>query len=186
MEKIFVAIEGPDGVGKTSCGELLSASINGIYRKVPAGIFMEMKETVHRIDNLDARFLFFLSANLHVSDMIRRLLGESSVVCDRYLASTFAYHKAFGANTNIANWQILKQSLIQPDFTFILEADDQVLFERLKEKGDSVEKFWNKVAMRQEIRKNYLDFSKDIIRIDTNKKTANEVCEEMLQIIKTR
>src|SRR5262249_37314372 len=92
---LFVVLEGIDGSGKTTVGQLTTRALNEsgipcVYVKSPSEPFSVIASDIARIDDVDVRFMFFLASVRHISEQIREKLANASVICDRYIYSTLA------------------------------------------------------------------------------------------------
>ena len=89
------ALEGLDGVGKTTVGKLLAEQTGGQYL-----YFMDhnkMKPFRQRFDGAPTpiRFLYYLTATIDAYFQAEKLKQSSDVFVDRTVASLIAYHRAY-------------------------------------------------------------------------------------------
>ncbi len=99
------------------------------------------------------------------------------MVCDRYITSTVAYHRAFGLKLD---WNLDQLNLVQPDFTFFLElADEEERKRRLMTRGryTSTDAILDDEHTRKKLLDEYLKYP--MTRIDTSSLTAEEVVKEI-------
>jgi dTMP kinase len=169
----FIVLEGIDGAGKTTVCRALAKSIGAkLFRTPPPGF----KATRNHIDStatLNPRFLFYLCSVAHTSDSIVESLQKRHVVCDRYIVSTVAYHRAFGLKLD---WNLDQLNLVQPDFTFFLElANDDERKRRLLARGKytSADALFDDPTRRRKLLDEYLKYP--MRRIDTGSLTVREV-----------
>ena len=126
---LFICLEGIDGTGKTTVARVLARQLNAMYYKSPGGVFAKTRHIVDG-DGIDplTRYFYYRAATQYDSQMIRQILKHSSVVCDRYIYSTIAYHSAM--DTRIEGLKDIT-GLVIPDYTFLLTANEEVRLERL-------------------------------------------------------
>ena len=181
-KNLFVVIEGIDGSGKTTCAQFLAQKMNGIYYKTPSGIFEKMRTEVEKTKNADARFTFYLAASFFASSEISSIIQRNVVVCDRYIYSTLAYHRALGVKLS---FDCEENAVLQPDFYFYLYAKEEVLQKRMNIRGNKtrqdIELEKNR-KLQKKIHDEYVKFP--LIQIDTSEIEPNEVCAKILSIIK--
>ena len=103
LEKPFIVVEGLDGTGKSTVTELVAERIGGMRVATPmephASIRPEYKEvTFSPRDSFD----FYLDSVRFASKQVAITCQVMSVVCDRYVASTYAYHTGMGLDQEYA------------------------------------------------------------------------------------
>lgn len=169
----FIVLEGIDGGGKTTVSRELARSINAkLFRTPPQG-FGGARRHIDAKASLNPRFLFYLSSVAHAADAIRQCLTSRHVVCDRYLTSTVAYHRAFGLKLD---WDFDQLGLVKPDYTFFLEVgDESVRRRRLLGRGKYTltDAILDDDAVRSRLLDEYLKYP--MLKIDTAPLTVEEV-----------
>jgi thymidylate kinase len=125
---VFISLDGVDGVGKTMVAQLLASDGSFQYYKSPAGPFAQLRKEVDAHATPLERYCFYRLATQFDSVQISQLLKTKSVVCDRYIASTAAYHIAMDARIRVIHDEA---GLIKPHFAFLLGARSEVRDKRL-------------------------------------------------------
>jgi dTMP kinase len=138
---LFVTVDGPGGAGKTTIVRHLAQMLVAEGEQVhvtaepstgPIGtLAVELTETVtgHALACLYAADRYH-----HIATEIRpRLRDGNIVISDRYIASGLVVQR-FDSIDPMFLWQ-LNEEAEQPDLTVILEADANVIAERLSERG---------------------------------------------------
>ena len=122
----FICVEGIDGVGKSTVARKLAETINGVYFKTPSKPYSDVREAIDEQADTASRFYFYLSSVTFASQKITRLCSETPVVCDRYIYSTYAYHfvKDATLRTKVLALPVLPPTILVPDFTVLLTADE--------------------------------------------------------------
>ena len=178
---ILVSLDGLDGSGKTTVALLLAADGSFHYYKSPGGPFASLRAEVDLHATPLERYCFYRLATQFDSVQIGRLLETESVVADRYIASTAAYHFAMDDRIrDIHN----EDGVIRPNFAFFLDVRSDVRDERIRER--------NKISSDRKLENNsgFLDqvaevfASMDLIRIDTTSRTIQEVVAMVNRIIR--
>jgi len=135
----FVAIEGLDGVGKSTILNRLAARFSGHAMSTPGPALRSSRPAILEAFAHDelAKALFYAasvsSEGRHARNLVER--GEW-VFMDRYWASTLAYAKARGVSANL---EALAKSLPQPDITILLLLDEPERQRRLRSRGATAE-----------------------------------------------
>lgn len=144
MKGIFIVFEGGEGSGKTTQIRLLGEHLQKMGRKVlvtkepggDEGICKQIRALLQDPrfkDEMDHRaelLLFLADRAQHVSRVLMPALQRGEIVlCDRYVASTFAYQYFARNVADFSTIQILNQfgSLgLLPQLTFFLDIDPEV------------------------------------------------------------
>lgn len=191
METIkgFYALEGLDGVGKSTVRDLLEMEGLAIFRTPPE----EFKKFRNVFDNQDlrVRFLFYLASVIKVGVDIKDLRVREEtvdVVCDRYLLSTIASHEAMGMNGDfLALMMPIVNSVPKPEKMFLLVAEEDVRIRRMLERGANDNDIKNlKINSKLLVgyRKWAKQFNYDLVEIDTTSLSKEDVRDEIINQIK--
>ncbi|GAA9561064.1 dTMP kinase [Helicobacter pylori] len=138
---MYVALEGVDGVGKsTQIGLLKDRFKNALFTKEPGGT--KMGESLRRIalneniSELARAFLFLSDRAEHVESVIKPALKEKKlIISDRSLISGMAYSQFSSLELNL----LATQSIL-PEKIVLLVIDEEGLKERLSLKSlDKIE-----------------------------------------------
>ena len=177
---VFVTIDGVDGVGKTTVAQLLASECAFHYYKSPAGTFAQLRKEVDNHATPIERYCFYRTATQYDSSQIGQLLEKTSVVCDRYIASTVAYHIAMDARIRVIYGD---GGLLKPDFAFLLGARSDVRDKRILERGKMLSdaKFEGDSVFLDRVAEIFTSFG--LIYIDTSDITAEEVAIEIRRVV---
>jgi len=135
MPTKFLVIEGCNGVGKSTIAEYLSARAGASSFHYPPE-FVSFRREV-QLDKCVAplpRFVYYLAATMHLSDLVRAQLTHSHVICDRYLASPLSLMIAESAIEETEACRLMKpfaSYLRMPDLTLLLTAEHAVASARI-------------------------------------------------------
>lgn len=179
-EYVFISLDGVDGVGKTTVAKLLATDGSFQYHKSPAGPFAQLRKEVDAHATSLERYCFYRLATQFDSTQISQLLKINSVVCDRYIASTAAYHIAMDARIRVIHND---EGLLKPHFAFLLGARSEVRDKRLLERAkvSSDIKIERNSAFLDRVAELFMSF--DLIYIDTSDITAEEVAKTIKRIV---
>ncbi len=147
----FIVLEGIMGSGKTILAKMLAEKLDGVYYNTPTS-FREMRPVADRSLSIEARYYFYLSLNLQVSSEVGELLKKKPVICDKYIWSTFCYHKTLGLNLSC----FPQLNILMPDLCFLIFCEDRIRLERISKRDPSN------------------DYSKDFIRQESERRCLEE------------
>ena len=187
-----IAIEGMDGVGKTTTAKMLAAVLG--YKYVEKNLH-ELFDEEGRLDNYfrirdkvngsnDRLFTswFYALGNIY----LHTNHNDDNVVTDRYFLSNYAWS---GTDDNRVVYDLLVKKLGFPDLTVILYANEKAIVERLRSR-DEQDSDLNKVQLAKEKYEKMLFFCEaykmPYMVIDTSNLSPKEVVEVIMKRIEGR
>ncbi|MFH0911215.1 MAG: dTMP kinase [Planctomycetota bacterium] len=169
---IFLAIEGPDGGGKTTQAGLLAEHLRKAGREVvpvrePGGTplgervrALLLEEDFSGMDVRTELFLFMAARAELVRQVIRPALARgAAVLSDRFLLSTLVYQGLAGG-LPLEEVRVAGRTAtggLAPDLTLVLDVPAEVGLARLKRAPDRMEE--KGLAFHRAIRQGYLDLA---------------------------
>jgi dTMP kinase len=154
---MFVVIDGPNGVGKTSIAEGIQMKLSMTNKKIfitkePSetefGQYVKQNEETYSGEYYG--MLIASDRQYHTDTIIKpHLINGEIVICDRYIASSLVLQN-FDGMSKESIWKINKHILI-PDLYVILLANAKEIEERLS-KREQLSKFEIKMSRDEEIK----------------------------------
>jgi len=144
MKNKLIIFEGIDGVGKTTLSKLLQNKLEKLgfktvrYEDIEEknSGFNQIKPFIKTQVPIDSSLLFYIASAIYKSQQIKKLLKHNWVICDRYIYSTFAYHKIRNANMSLIP-DMKKIPIRLPDFLFLIKVNDDIRLKRTKVRSDN-------------------------------------------------
>lgn len=187
---MFLAIEGVDGVGKTTTAKAMAKRLECVFVEKPFRLLLDgacETEAYYRISgnvnqcSNNVRAWFYGTGMLCLSERY----NKESIVVDRYFLSNFAWN---GSSDNMNIFDALYQQVRIPDLTVVLTASDETVFNRLRNRNKNDLDFAN-------INMNYIR-TKNMLRclsrydipnmiISTDELTTDQICDRIGERIKT-
>ena len=141
----FIAIDGIDGCGKTTqsvkiVNYLQSKGFDTVLTRQPGGTDLGntlrnlLVSTDYELNPICETLLYFADRSAHHEKVIVPSMAENKiVVCDRFLASTYAY-QAFGMGVELDFIDILTKYTVnkKPDLAIIVDVPIERALERAK------------------------------------------------------
>ena len=148
MDPLFVAVEGIDGSGTTTCSKLLAKTladqkIDVLCTKEPSDgtVGRHIRKILKAQESADEQRmfpLFLADRHDHLASVIRPSLEQgTTVICDRYAYSTWVYQQD---NYEPYLIEYLQRACIAPDIVFFLICPVDECMRRLGER-DVVERY---------------------------------------------
>ena len=185
VNDMYIAIEGMDGVGKTSLAKKISNDLNINYIEKPMQKFMNCSDEYYNsvcnfmfgLVNQDITLTFYMLGNI-----LTKYLGENIIV-DRNILSSY-YWDCNDNNKSIFDYFV--KSEVLPDLTIILYADAETRKNRIQKRNLNDEDLNFVYASHNGYKKminyaNELDMS--YIVLDTSRLNFDEVvniCEDII------
>jgi dTMP kinase len=160
---LFIVIDGPDAAGLSTQAQLLERwlrrrGIPVVLTKEPThgligGLIKAGLKHEWRTSQETLQLLFSADRAHHLQrEIIPALRRGVTVICDRYILSTYCFGTIDGVDLD---WlRHLNSQFLRPDVTIILDVPPRVSLKRIAESRLSVELFEEAAKLRQ-IRKNY-------------------------------
>jgi thymidylate kinase len=178
MKNLFITVDGVDGVGKTTVSKLLAKKLNGIYYKSPSNQFLQTRQKVENPINVFGRYCFYRLATQNDSENIKILLESNHVVCDRYIASTFAYHFVMDNDITIIHNE---KNLLKPDFALLLTANSDTRNSRIINRNESKNWIEENSSLLDNIQNVFL--SLELTEFKTDSLKPDEIVYNIIQFI---
>ncbi|MBP9803230.1 MAG: AAA family ATPase [Candidatus Pacebacteria bacterium] len=178
MKNLFITVDGVDGVGKTTVSKLLAKKLNGIYYKSPSNQFLQTRQKVENPINVFGRYCFYRLATQNDSENIKILLESNHVVCDRYIASTFAYHFVMDNDITIIHNET---NLLKPDLALLLTANSDTRNSRIINRNESKNWIEENSSLLDNIQNVFL--SLELTEFKTDSLKPDEIVNNIIQFI---
>ena len=181
MAHLFIAMEGVNGCGKTTLCKRVAEELGAEYIKSPTGVFLPIREAIDRTASLEARFYYYMAANLQIAADVGKILQERPVVLDRYVLTTIAFHRVAGAKIIPSDGTLLQ--ILWPDFYFLVTCEEQERKRRLQDRGmdfnDERADRWNVEQRMLEIFKGY-----GLTEIDATQRDPEIAVRQVLSLVR--
>lgn len=169
---MFIVFEGGEGCGKTTLRNAVATRLECLGYDVtqtrePGGTSMaeEIRDLLlsHReeaVDPLTEALLFFAARRQHIERVIKpKLLEGQIVLCDRFIDSTYALQCKGGSLPRGQFNALVKMILgdFRPDLTIVIDADPELSFEKVGERGQLDRMEAKGLEYHQRVREGFLD-----------------------------
>lgn len=191
---MFIAIDGPDGTGKTTLAKMLTEVLknrgqNALYTFEPthSPTGKQIREIIKSsADPAIVLDLFLKDRGDHIENFIIPTLAEGkTIVCDRYKLSTICYQET--AENPMEKLIEKSKKFIDPDIYFVMyfkDKDIDLVCERIL-KRSSQNDIYDAKAWVEKTNKNFLQMRKhfkNLTYIDTNQTLENTLSQMLLVI----
>lgn len=193
MATHFFAFEGTDGGGKSTIAGLVQQTQRAAVIECPMPPLDAIKDEALTVLTPNARLLFFMAANLQVSERVAEADGELPVISVRYIWSTLAYHATIESChvSDIMDFvdPLLRITLL-PEKVIYLSADRSTQFRRLEQRNES--SFHTEINRSDDFQarliSNYDEafalVSVPVVQIDTGKSTPAETLQLVVDALR--
>lgn len=204
MKGKFVTFEGCEGVGKSTQLALVKKyceehGLDFLFTREPGGNLISEKIRAIILDRANGEMsdvceaLLYAAARAQLSEsvIVPTLNSGKSVICDRYLDSSYAYQGyARGLGTDFV-WEINRRAVGEaiPDLTIFLDLAPDVAFSR-KGGRDADDRLENeKIDFHMNVYKGYVEaaerFPERIVRIDCSG-SVEETHAKIMTVLRER
>lgn len=198
---MFITIDGPDGVGKTTVAQLLvkklqQAGLQAVYTAEPSkqSTGMEIRRILKEGTPQETQKLadlFVEDRRLHLEKEIVPWLQQGFyVICDRYKYSTISYQQLQG-DTAVEKLIQMNSGFLKPDIAFILNVKNaDILLRRIEGRGEQKELFETKATLQavvkiyKEMKKKYFPDENILEVLLDGGETPEQISEMLWQEVK--
>ena len=187
-----IAIEGMDGVGKTTASKLLAKRLG--YKFIDKNLrelfddgnsydnYIRIRDKVNASPDRLFTAWFYALGNIY----LHTAHEKENIVTDRYFLSNYAWS---GTENNDEVYDLLVKKLGFPDLTVILYADEHAILSRLRHR-DELDSDIKKVTLAKEKYEKMIYFCEKYkmpyMVIDTSNLSPEEVVEDIMKRIEGR
>lgn len=130
---VLIALEGLEGVGKTTLGVRVADALDAEYVKSPPAELNSVRGYVAELRDPRVNFYFYLAGLFAIQLRIAAALAAGrSVIVDRYLSSTIAYHDE---GRSFAAPPFDDAAFRQPDVAICVTCPEPLRLERVRRRG---------------------------------------------------
>lgn len=191
---MFIAIDGPDGTGKTTISKLLverlnEKKLNAAYTFEPtrSPLGLKIREIIKTNGNPNVVLdLFLKDREEHIKNFILPALDDGQIiVCDRYKLSTVCYQE--NPNQSMEKLIELNDKFLNPDIYFVMYFDDQdvdIVSERIECRGTNPD-VYDTNAWINKVNRNFKQmplYYNNLTFINTNQ-SMEEILSQMMTFI---
>lgn len=187
---IHIAIEGMDGVGKSTVCKMLAKHLGYKFIEKSLHFLFDGEDKFHTYTRIrdkvnkssDRLFTswFYGLGNIYLYTMF----GNENIITDRHFLSNYAWS---GNDDNIEVYDLLVKKLGFPDLTVILYADEKTIFNRLKGRNKNDSDLY-KIKESNTKYKKMFSFCKrykmPYVKIDNSNLTPEQTVEKIIKLIK--
>ena len=179
---MFIAIEGLDGVGKSTIGKALADRVPAKLLKTPQQSLNLFHKFFQSRSPSKMSLIFYYLSVFAISFRIRFDFSKKNYICVRYFDSTIAYHAAFNLKLPICHYGFL---IKKPDIVVFLILDENERKKRLslRSKLSVIDSLSNKLEVRNKILDHYYNHLISSLTIDITGKSVDKIVSIIMEKI---
>jgi thymidylate kinase len=187
-----IAIEGFDGVGKTTSAVLLAERLGFIFVEKPLKYlfdpdggdreYVRIRDVMNEISprNRPLSACFYGLGNMYLYEKFK---GQN-IITDRHILSNYAWS---GSDESKELFDTIVHILGAPDYTFIVYGDEETIYTRLKSRDENdsdLKKIKKAKTIYEKMERFVKEHQMPYLLIDTKTKTPDEIVEIMLETLR--
>ena len=184
-----IAIEGMDGVGKTTICKLLSERLGYTFVTKPLHYltdsnendwpnYIRARDIANNSDNRDFSAWFYGLGNIYAYERFK----NRNIITDRHIVSNYCWS---GTQSNMDIYDLIIKKIGRPTLTVILYAEEKTIKDRLL-KRNIEDNDLNKVSKTESAYEKMISFCElkhfAYIVIDTSKLTPEEITNRIVEV----
>jgi thymidylate kinase len=180
---MHIAIEGIDGVGKTTIATILAEKLKFKLIEKPLHYlfdddgtqtnYLRIRDQVNSSDNKKYTGWFYGLGNIYLYEKFQ----AQNMITDRHILSNYSWSGSYETDHI---FHALIQTVGWPDYTFILHADEETLKKRIA-KRDNEDADLMKVTKNDEVQQKMISLTTKYemphLIIDTSKRTPDDIID---------
>lgn len=186
---IHIAIEGMDGVGKTTVCKLLSSKTGYTFVTKPLHYLLDLEDDVewpvyfrarnmvNNSSNRDFSAWFYGLSNIYLYEKFK----SQKIITDRHIVSNYCWS---GNQANMDIYDLIIKKIGFPTLTVILYADEDTIHNRLM-KRNSNDKDLKRISKTEKVYEKMISFCElkhfPYIVIDTSKLSPEQITNIIIQ-----
>ena len=184
-----IAIEGMDGVGKTTICKLLSKRLGYEFVTKPIHYltdadennwpnYIRARDIANKSDNRDFSAWFYGLGNIYTYELFK----DKNIITDRHIVSNYCWS---GSPSNMDIYNLIIKKIGKPALTVILYAGEETIKNRLLSRNIK-DKDLERVSKSEIVYEKMISFCElkhfNYVVIDTNKLTPEEIVDRILEV----
>ncbi|MBE1582296.1 dTMP kinase [Nonomuraea angiospora] len=162
LRPAFLALEGPDGAGKSSIRNILHAELvrrghgciivgqHAWLDVATARIMINAREQRFQYPSGELVDAYFLDKNLHATQTIRPALEHASVIADRSFLSDAVYQEVlYGINAESTLRRYHENGALLPELIIWIEVDSEEAYRRVIARGGQARHYERPAPLRE-------------------------------------
>lgn len=185
-----IAIEGMDGVGKTTICKLLSEKLGYEFVAKPLHYltdsdennwpnYIRARDIANHSDNKDFSAWFYGLGNIYIYERFK----DRDIITDRHILSNYCWS---GTPNNMDIYDLIIKKIGKPTLTVILYADKKTIEKRLKNRNIN-DNDLNRLHYTEKVYEKMIGFCElkhfPYIVIDTDKLTPEEIVNRIIEVL---
>jgi len=177
----FICFEGVDGSGKSTLAHHLAKEMNAAYLYSPPEALLPIREKIRTFPP-HIQYQYYLLGNLITNTEVDTLIDRTSVIVDRYIYSTIAFHAPL--LNPLREKAMVLPKIREPDLVIYVTASWEEIERRLSTRSErkSTENILYLKRVAQEY-KRIFENRTGVLKIDTTQEEPDNVIQRIMGVI---